>query len=144
MLAANWNRKELEEALAINSWRGSEHTEYSTSKLVEIAQNMNCKHPTVSSARLIQVTLERGRNLPTTPASASTNQAVAKANTNVDSNLFVPVAGVSPDTYVCIDLDGNEAQGQVNPKFTCFTGTKVKILTLTRLPGASCLVQSGV
>ncbi len=25
---------------------------------------------------------------------------------------------------------------QVNPKFTCFTGTKVQILTLTRLPGA--------
>ena len=24
---------------------------------------------------------------------------------------------------------------QVNPKFTCFTGTKVQILTLTRLPG---------
>ena len=26
---------------------------------------------------------------------------------------------------------------QVNPKFTCFTGTQVQLLTLTRLPGNS-------
>jgi hypothetical protein len=28
-----------------------------------------------------------------------------------------------------------DEQSQANPKFTCFTGTKVQILTLTRLPG---------
>ena len=29
-------------------------------------------------------------------------------------------------------------KSQVNPEFTCFTGTKVQILTLTLLPGSSC------
>ncbi len=32
---------------------------------------------------------------------------------------------------------------QVNPKFTCFTSTKVQILTLTRLPGGHRGVLSG-
>ena len=32
---------------------------------------------------------------------------------------------------------------QVNPKFTCFTSTKVQILTLTRLPGGHREVLSG-
>ena len=32
---------------------------------------------------------------------------------------------------------GQPHPAQVNPKFTCFTSTKVQILTLTRLPGST-------
>ena len=40
------------------------------------------------------------------------------------------------DNSACVELIENKGWGiQVNPKFTCFTGTKVQILTLTRLPG---------
>jgi hypothetical protein len=34
-------------------------------------------------------------------------------------------------------LSGLGKKDALNPKFTCFTSTKVQILTLTRLPGAS-------
>ena len=65
--------------------------------LVSAARNMECRFPSVESERVIQVNLERGKNLPKVPAS-----------------------GLAPDSYVLVVLEGNECKSKVcGPIFVC-------------------------
>ena len=58
--------------------------------LVAAARNMECRFPSIQSERVIQVTLERGKNLPRVPAS-----------------------GLAPDSYVLVVLEGIECKSKV-------------------------------
>ena len=60
-------------------------------ELISAAKNMDCRHPATTTARIVEVTLERARCLPR----------------DIDSSL-------PPDTYVSIVLEGIEAKSQVN------------------------------
>ena len=85
-----WTKSELHEALANSSWKGRRNKEYTTRELAAVAKNMGCQHPLTKTARVIEVSLERGRSFPKQGSAA-----------------------IPPDSYVVFSLEGIEVKSGV-------------------------------